>query len=341
MNTRFLISDLDEAVRENQEFFEQSNSCKFLILGASGFIGSWITQTLLYANEKLNLNLKVTAVCRSKEKFFSRVSFTEGLNLNLIKGDLNEIDIESLPIDKSFEYILHTATSTTANLGDSRESLLSSAIGTRNIIEYLRGQEKISKFVHLSSGAVYGKLAQNKLHVEESQIIGDSLDEYALCKLNIEKLIAEASDQGVIFGSNPRLFAFYGPHLPTDAHFAIGNFMHDAKYNKKIIVKGNPNTTRSYLYPTDLVSWILALWLNPPNYVTHIGSSKSITIRALANSVSKVYGGVPIVFENPNQEESHYVPKTEIIEKNYGVSQKVSLDEGLVRWKNWLENNLS
>ena len=339
MKTRFLMSDLDEVATENQEFFERSDNCNFLILGASGFIGSWITQSILYANEKLNLNLKVTAVCRAKEKFYSRVNCTQKSNLNLIEGDLNSIDLRSFLIDESFDYVLHTATSTTVKLGEPKESLLSSTIATRKIIEFLRGQEKKSKFIHLISGAVYGKLAQNNLHIEESLVIGNSLNEYALCKLTIERLLIEASDQGVIYGSSPRLFAFYGPHLPIDAQLAIGNFMHDAKYNKRIIVKGNPNTTRSYLYPTDLVSWILALWLNPPNYVTHIGSSKSITIGALANSVSKVYGGVPIVFENPNQEVSHYVPKTEIIEKNFGVSQKVSLDDGLARWKSWLESN--
>ena len=339
MNTRFLMSDLDEILKVNQDFFERSNNCNFLILGASGFIGSWITQSILYANEKLNLNLQVTAVCRSKEKFYSRVNCTKESNLNLIEGDLNSLDLQSFAIDEGFEYILHSATTTTVKLYEPKESLKSNIIGTRNIIQFLCGHEKKSKFIHLSSGAVYGKFAQNNLHIEESLIIGNSLDEYASCKLSIEKLIADASEQGVIYGSSPRLFAFYGPHLPIDAQFAIGNFVHDAIYNKKIIVKGNPNTTRSYLYPTDLVSWVLALWLNPPNYVTHVGSSQSITIEALASLVSKLYGGVPLVFENPNQEMSHYVPSTGIIEKKFGVSQKVSLEDGLVRWKSWLESN--
>ena len=339
MNTRFLMSDLDEILKVNQNFFERSNNCKFLILGASGFIGSWITQSILYANEKLNLNLQVTAVCRSKEKFYSRVNCTKESNLNLIEGDLNSLDLQSFAIDEGFEYILHSATTTTVQLYEPKESLKSNIIGTRNIIQFLCGHEKKSKFIHLSSGAVYGKFAQNNLHIEESLIIGNSLDEYASCKLSIEKLIADASEQGVIYGSSPRLFAFYGPHLPIDAQFAIGNFVHDAIYNKRIIVKGNPNTTRSYLYPTDLVSWVLALWLNPPNYVIHVGSSQSITIEALASLVSKLYGGVPLVFENPNQEISHYVPSTGIIEKKFGVSQKVSLEDGLVRWKSWLESN--
>ena len=66
---------------------------------------------------------------------------------------------------------------------------------------------------------------------------------------------------------------------------------------------------------------------------------ESITIEALASLVSKLYGGVPLVFENPNQEMSHYVPSTGIIEKKFGVSQKVSLEDGLVRWKSWLESN--
>lgn len=341
MENLLLSTDIREIVELNKDFFERSNGCSFLILGASGFVGSWMTQTILYANAEFNLDMKLTLVCRSKPKLLTKVNFTQKSKFNLIEGDLRSIAWESLLLNEGFDYILHSATPTTVGLGNPKESLLSSIIGTSNIMECLRNKEKKSKFIHLSSGAVYGNLARERWRIEESTNIGNNLNEYATCKLSIEKIINDASNQGVVQGSNPRLFAFFGPHLPTDAHFAIGNFMYDAKYKKRIIVKGNPNTTRSYLYPTDLVSWILALWLNPPNYVTHIGSSKSITIGDLANSVSKAYGGVPIVFENPNQEASHYVPKTDIIEKNFGVSQKVSLDEGLVRWKNWLENNLS
>ena len=338
MKPKFLLSDIQEIVKLNKDFFERSNGCSFLILGASGFVGSWMTQTILYANEKLSLDLKVTAVCRSKKKFFSRVNCEPDSNLHVIESALNSIDGKVFMKDGGFDKILHAATSIATGLDANKDSLLNSIDGTKKILQKLKKIEKKSKVIHLSSGAIYGESARDNVLIDETTKIGDNLDEYSSCKLSIEHLITEASNQGLIEGCNPRLFSFYGPNLPVDKHFAIGNFMRDAMCGNNIKIKSNPFTTRSYLYPTDLISWILAVWENPPNYVTHIGSSQPLTMEALAQSVSKIYGGIPILLENPSQKVSNYVPKTSVIEKNFKVIQRVSLEDGLSRWKKWLES---
>ena len=100
------------------------------------------------------------------------------------------------------------------------------------VLESLKEQQKKVRVVFTSSGAVYG--AQDALisHVPETYLGAPDVlspgSAYAEGKRVAEFLLAQSAFEGFVEAIFARLFAFSGPGLPLDRHFAIGNFVADA-----------------------------------------------------------------------------------------------------------------
>jgi nucleoside-diphosphate-sugar epimerase len=101
---------------------------------------------------------------------------------------------------------------------------------------------------------------------------------------------------------------------------------------------GNPNTVRSYLYPTDLTTWLLKCLANPSLRPMNIGGEIGVTMLELAIQVSELTSNLGVDILNPSAVPSRYVPSTQNAQQILGVSQKVSLVDGLERWIRWIEN---
>jgi dTDP-glucose 4,6-dehydratase len=131
-----------------------------------------------------------------------------------------------------------------------------------------------------------------------------------------------------------RCFAFVGPHLPLDAHFAIGNFIRDAMRGDPIQVKdGTPY--RSYLYAADLAVWLWTiLFKGAVRRPYNVGSDQEITISDLAQTVlTTLNGSIPplsattLNFKSP---ASHYVPSVDRVQSELGLRPLIPL-EGAIR----------
>jgi dTDP-glucose 4,6-dehydratase len=136
-----------------------------------------------------------------------------------------------------------------------------------------------------------------------------------------------------------RCFAFVGPHLPLDAHFAIGNFIRDAMKGEPIKVKdGTPY--RSYLYAADLAIWLWTiLFKGDACHPYNVGSDQEITIAELAQIVASALGGSvasstsPLKFRSP---VTRYVPYVSRIGKELGLATAIKLSDSLQRVAVWL-----
>ena len=324
MNLLLPSKEIIENIVNRQEF-EQFENSSILITGATGFVGSWVSRTLAEANLKHGLGMRICLLSRSIDASKS-LRYTNFVST--YRHDIRNEFPDDLP---HFDYVFHTATPSNPSTGGTdADSVLEITVnGTNNLLSHLSGQKNPARLLNTSSGAV------DKLnpHVVENPL----QIAYRHGKEESEKLVINCHNKGNIIGTNPRLYTFAGPGISTDAHFVAGEFIRLALSNEPIVIKGNPNTERSYMYPTDLVSWLLAIIKNPTLEVIRVGSPTAITISELAR----------IVFFTVNLEERYfygdenlvatrYVPDLTDTLNKYSLTPKVGITEIFKRWKNYL-----
>src|SRR5206468_1376715 len=126
-----------------------------------------------------------------------------------------------------------------------------------------------------------------------------------------------------------RCFAFVGPHLPLDSHFAIGNFIRDHLQGGPIRVQGDGRPLRSYLYTADLAIWLWTILLRGAScYPYNVGSEEGLSIRDIARIVSESCGasrGVQVLEVPAEASQQRYIPCTKRAAVNLNLSELTSL----------------
>ena len=277
--------------------FDQLKDSHIFLTGGTGFIGTWMLEAIRFVNESQGANIQVTILTRNPESFHSKYPHLfEHPNFHYLAGDVVALPYENLASVGKFTHLIHAATDASAELNEVNPLQMFDTVvlGTRQILDFAV-KEKISKILYLSSGAVYGQQAPGVDYVaEDSMSAPDCLNPkntYAEGKRASEMLCAIYGKQ---FGCQivvARIFALLGPLLNLNIHFAAGNFIRDAISGKKISVSGDGRPERSYLYPSDLVVWLLAMLTHGKSGTAYnVGSEEGVSIADLAKLTSSLIG---------------------------------------------------
>ena len=328
-----LDKDLDEIVAKSFENLKKLDGSRILILGGTGFIGKWFVSSLLRARFDLKMDYEIFIVTRSAQKsaeLFARQDIT------FIEHDLSKQPLDLPPSD----YFVHGSTPSVPRTGSLNPSdvIASTLNGSMSIFSSVERSPTAKSALFLSSGAVYGLQPLNLINQPEKEIVipNSSVTSYGLSKVQNEILFAQMKLNFGIPVSTPRLFAFYGPHLALNDHFAIGNFFRDARNSMPIRVMGNAQTTRSYMYPTDLIESLIELLVNPDDSIINLGSPAPISMLSLAESVRDFFGRGEIELFGKQTQPSNYVPETMWLEQKFRKTSQIKLHDGLKRWDDWL-----
>ncbi len=287
------------------------------ITGGTGFFGkSMLDYRLRRADFR---NDEWTILSRDPEGFRARFPRLAGQpGVSFVGGDVRDFAAAG-----RFDDIIHAATAAVTTLSDG-EMTSTIVEGTRHVIDFARrcGAERL---LFTSSGAVYGP---QTAPVDETAACSPATA-YGRGKLEAERMLA-ASELDVRIA---RCFAFTGPFLSRDIHYAIGNFIGDCLAGRDIVIRGDGTPRRSYLYADDLVEWLFAVLCRGETARPYnVGSAKSVSIRELAETVRATLGGareVRVLSEPKPGPASVYVPVVARACAELGVRETVGLDDAI------------
>lgn len=337
-----LFSDLDYIVEQTEALWEHVRHQRIFITGGTGFFGCWLLESFVWANTKLNLQAKAVVLTRNPAEFAKKCPhLAQQACLEFYAGDVKDFIFP----EGQFSHIIHAATDASAQLNAENPLLMLDTVieGTRHTLEFAVACGA-QQFLLTSSGAVYGRQSPELSHLDEEYSgkpdIHHAQAAYAVGKMTAEHLCCLFTK---MYGLNikiARCFAFVGPYLPLDIHFAIGNFIRDGLNGAPIQVNGDGSPYRSYLYAADLAIWLWTILFRGQNMRPYnVGSDEAISIKELAHYVGASFepmrtvsiSQTPIAHKLPER----YVPSIQRARNELALVPKVKLSEALARTIAW------
>ena len=333
--------DLNSTVAIAHSAFEELRGARVFLTGGTGFFGHTLLESLLHANAVLGLGVRATVLTRSAERFRERSPhIAHHPAITLLEGDIRSFEF---PAD-AHTHVLHAATDSVVAPGAPAYELSESIVdGTRRVLQFALATGA-RRLLYVSSGAVYGRGIDTLTHIPETYagapdplLLSSGYDE---AKRMAEHLCVAYSRDTPLECSVARCFAFVGPHLPLDAHFAIGNFIRDAIAGRPIHIRGDGTPLRSYLYTSDLAAWLWTMLVRAPaNRAYNVGSDAAVSIGELARTVAAALRpGLEIRVDgkaSAGAAPSTYVPDVCRAREELGLEVTVDLPTAIRRTAAW------
>ena len=300
-----------------------------LVIGGTGFFGKSILDCFKHGKlEKWGIK-RVIAMSRHAESLRHKVPQLISSGVELYSADITTTAI--LP---SADVVIHAAASTDAAryISSPLQEQHNIQSGVYNYCAHAKKFHAKSRILYVSSGAVYGKQPSGMTHIPEDYVVRDLTElpdgkrDYAAAKFDAEEAVKNLGQQGLSV-SIARCFAFVGPWLPRDQHFAIGNFIEDGLRGRPINVKAKKAVYRSYMYADDLVEWMMtiAFHAGPECPVYNVGSDQAVLMGDLAWLVAHEFGVDASIPEITDSDVDRYIPSIEKAKRELGLKLRHDL----------------
>jgi dTDP-glucose 4,6-dehydratase len=327
---------------------EPLRKSELVIVGGTGFVGTWITEMVAALNDAYQFDTKLTLISRSTDQFANRLPHLgKRKDINLIKSDVRQLG----QFPANADWVIHAAANPDVRTHASNPLDTASVIvdGTMSVMRTAERLGRLQKLLFLSSGLVCGTQTDTEKGIGENAHGAPAPDAsfiYPNAKRFAETLCSAARAQSRTPVLVVRPFSFIGPYQSLDTPWAQTTFLSDALRGHQIRVKGDGQVVRSYLYGSDAAYWFLRiLTAGQSGDVVNVGSPVGITLQDLAKEVAKNFEPSPDIMFNTAPRSAgrsaKLLPDTTHALKEYGLSVFTPLDEAIkltAQWHRMMQN---
>lgn len=316
----------------------------YFITGGAGFIGSTLSEKLLYQGNKVITIDNFCDFYNPEIKENNIKELVKNPNFKLYKKDIRDRQaIKEIFDENQIDVVMHLAAM--AGVRPSIENPILyqevNCMGTQNILEEMK-LHNIRNGVFASSSSVYGNCKE--VPFNEKMIVDYAISPYAATKKANEVMAHvyhKLYDINIIM---LRFFTVYGPKQRPD--LAINKFTRLMLNNEEIPMFGDGTTSRDYTYVDDIVDGIIKSCdyvLNNANVyeILNLGNSSPISLKEMIEVIGHAVGVQPKIKQLPMQPgdvERTYADISKA--KNLiGYEPKTTFEEGIKKFVEWYKGN--
>lgn len=306
LDNEIYLAELDKINHAKNEWIKIDNH-SFLIIGATGMIGSYMIDVLMNRNKNYNSNIHVYAMGRSIERMEKRFSmYLNNTCFHMVEGDVTQ----PINLNEEVDYIFHGASNThpRAYSSDPIGTIMTNLMGTQQVLDFAVNTNP-ERIAFLSTVEIYG---ENRGDVEkftedycgyidcntlragypEGKRASESLCQAYIAKHDLDIVI-------------PRICRTFGPTMLQNDSKASSQFILNAVNNEDIVLKSEGNQYFSYAYVGDVVYALLYLLANGKN-----GDAYNIAVPEFDLHLKDLAKGLAnlnkkeVIFDLPDEEES-------------------------------------
>lgn len=297
---------------------------RFLITGAAGFLGAPLANSLVADGHRV---VGLDDLSTGDPQRLSP-------EVHLVRGDVNDRPkLWSLLQDVDCVYHLAARVIVPESVLYPREYNLVNVGGTVTLMEAMR-DVGVKRVILISSGTIYGN--QRNQPMKES-CRPNPRSPYAVSKLSAEYYVRTIGDLWEIETVCLRVFNAYGPGqpLPPSHPPVIPYCLRQAMDNGTIVIHGNGEQTRDYVFIEDVVdAMVAASFAEKINrLIINVGSGKETSVNEIVKTVKDLTGTKPEIVVNKSHDSgpSRMCADLALATKKLGYHPKVNLKEGLIR----------
>ncbi|WP_376716734.1 NAD-dependent epimerase/dehydratase family protein [Enterococcus viikkiensis] len=298
-------TELEKINRAKNDWGKIDNH-SFLIIGATGMIGSYMIDLLMNRNKNHHANIHIYAMGRNAERLSKRFSmYLSSDFFHMVEADVTQ----PIVLDEDIDYIFHGASNThpRAYATDPIGTIMTNLMGTQQALDFATNK-KVKRIAFLSTVEIYGenrgdteKFSEDYCGYIDCNTLRAGYPEgkrasESLCQAYIAK-----HDLDIVI---PRICRTFGPTMLLSDSKASSQFILNAVNNEDIILKSEGNQYFSYAYVGDVVYALLYLLASGEN-----GEAYNIAVpefdlhlKDLAQALASL-NEKEVIFDLPDEEE--------------------------------------